>query len=258
MYTTKELAQVRQLRNLGYPKRRIASLLGMSRSTVRAWLAEEPKWVRGDTTRRGLRFDGPCPACGIRARASRFGGRYSYLLGMYLGDGYIATHKNGVHRLRISCCDAYPNIILECVDALTCVLGVPASTHDTGHGVIEVSGYSNHWPCAFPQHGPGRKHEREIMLEAWQHRLAAANAEEFLRGLIHSDGCRSINRVHVRGRWYEYPRYSFSNMSREIHELFRWACDLKGVAWSEGGSKLTYVSRRESVAVLDQFIGPKA
>ena len=25
-----------------------------------------------------------------------------------------------------------------------------------------------HWPCLFPQHGPGRKHERKIRLEAWQ------------------------------------------------------------------------------------------
>ena len=25
-----------------------------------------------------------------------------------------------------------------------------------------------HWPCLFPQHGPGRKHERPIVLEDWQ------------------------------------------------------------------------------------------
>ena len=28
----------------------------------------------------------------------------------------------------------------------------------------EVASFSKHWPCLFPQHGPGRKHERKIEL----------------------------------------------------------------------------------------------
>ncbi|PYM91886.1 MAG: hypothetical protein DME04_17370 [Candidatus Rokuibacteriota bacterium] len=31
-----------------------------------------------------------------------------------------------------------------------------------------VNAYSNAWPVLFPQHGPGRKHLRPIILEPWQ------------------------------------------------------------------------------------------
>jgi hypothetical protein len=33
---------------------------------------------------------------------------------------------------------------------------------------LDVSSYWKHWPCLFPQHGPGRKHERRIALVPWQ------------------------------------------------------------------------------------------
>ena len=32
----------------------------------------------------------------------------------------------------------------------------------------EVYSFSKHWPCLFPQHEPGRKHERKIELMPWQ------------------------------------------------------------------------------------------
>jgi hypothetical protein len=37
-------------------------------------------------------------------------GAYAYLLGVYLGDGYVTTEQNGVHRLRITLDDVYPGI----------------------------------------------------------------------------------------------------------------------------------------------------
>jgi hypothetical protein len=30
-------------------------------------------------------------------------------------------------------------------------------------GCTEVASYSKHWPCLFPQHGPGRKHAGSSM-----------------------------------------------------------------------------------------------
>lgn len=46
----------------------------------------------------------------------------------------------------------------------------------------EVSLYSKHWPCLFPQHGPGKKHLRPIRLELWQEVLVKQATEEFIRG----------------------------------------------------------------------------
>lgn len=75
---------------------------------------------------------------------------------------------------------------------------------------VQVSAYSKCLPNLFPQHGPGRKHERRIELVDWQEELVPRHPERLLRGLIHSDGCRFMN----TGRAWRYPRYSFSNRRR--------------------------------------------
>ena len=45
---------------------------------------------------------------------------------------------------------------------------------------------------AFPQHGPGRKHLRSIVLADWQLELTHAHPGSLVRGLIDSDGCRVV------------------------------------------------------------------
>ena len=83
----------------------------------------------------------------------------------------------------------------------------------------------------------------------------------FARGLFHSDGCRVVNRVRRRTstgeRRYEYPRYFFSNESADILGLCGWALDLLGVGWRFARPNLISVARREAVARLDEFVGPK-
>ena len=80
-------------------------------------------------------------------------------------------------------------------------------------------------------------------------------------GLIHSDGCRAMNRVRratLGGvKESEYPRYFFSNASSDIRAIFAWTCELLGVDWRRTTERNISVARRESVAILDSFIGPK-
>jgi hypothetical protein len=64
------------------------------------------------------------------------------------------------------------------------------------------------WPAVFPQHGPGRKHERPIVLARWQRDITESYCESFVRGLIHSDGCRFVARQRKNGRVYRYVRYA--------------------------------------------------
>lgn len=106
-------------------------------------------------------------------------------------------------------------------------------------GCISVESSGVHWPCLLPQHGPGKKHERPIILADWQRVIVTEHPGDFLRGLFHSDGCRCANRVTVRGKEYVYPRYMFSNRSVDIMALCQW-------------------SRREAVAALDRHVGPKS
>jgi hypothetical protein len=106
-----------------------------------------------------------------------------------------------------------------------------------------------------PQHGPGHKHERPIILAHWQRRLVERYPEQLLRGLIHSDGCRFINTGRANWRW---PRYGFANKSAGIRQIFCDGCDCLDLRWTRAGDRQIYVSRKADVARLDEFIGPKA
>jgi len=83
-------------------------------------------------------------------------------------------------------------------------------------GCTTVQSLSKHWPCLLPQAGPGMKHTRVIQLADWPRKLLRAYPGLFVRGLFHSDGSRFVNRVTVAGKTYSYPRYMFSNESKDI------------------------------------------
>jgi len=114
-----------------------------------------------------------------------------------------------------------------------------------------------HWPHLFPQHGPGVKHERPIVLEPWQLRIVERYPGRLLRGLIHSDGCRVVNRIRHPKKTYAYPRYFFSNRSDDIRRIFCDACDRLGIEWRQDGPWNVSVARHAAVAELDRHVGPK-
>jgi hypothetical protein len=118
------------------------------------------------------------------------------------------------------------------------------------------------WANLFPQHGPGKKHERKIELVDWQLLITHEWTREFIRGLIHSDGSRCMNRFSVNlpsgrvGR-YAYPRYFFTNYSEDIRRIFCDHCDRLGIRWTQSNPRNISISHRDSVALLDSFVGPK-
>ena len=257
------VAQVLTLRQQGLGARRIAKQVDVPLGTVKDWLA-------GRLPSHSLSFDPTaviepvCARCGHPAH--RFGElqpEYVYLLGLYLGDGTISKHRRGVFRLRVFLDLRYPQIVDDCAGAIR--LAAPKSKVHllarmsnyivrTEPSHVEVSSFSKLWPCLFPQCGPGRKHERPIVLSGWQVELVDKYPDQLLRGLIHSDGCRFQNTG--RGGW-SWPRYAFSNKSDDIRGIFCYGCDLVGVHWTKSGARTIYVSRKADVAKLDEFIGPK-
>jgi hypothetical protein len=183
---------------------------------------------------------------------------YAYLLGAYLGDGYLVHMRRGVYRLRVACDLLHLNIAWWIALAIEDVRGCRAALQPRLHSrALDVSSYWKHWPCHFPQHGPGRKHARPIALEPWQQRIVDAHPDQLVRGLIHSDGSRYINRIKHPKRTYEYVRYEFTNRSEDIKRIFCDACDALGVEWRVMNRDSISVARRDSVAKLDEFIGPK-
>jgi len=182
---------------------------------------------------------------------------YAYLLGLYLGDGYIDRQPR-TYRFRIFQDQRYVLLIGLARRTLARVRGTDISRIGIVQqvGCVAVSSYWNHWPCLFPQHGPGMKHQRTIRLAGWQREIVDRYPWQLVRGRIHSDGCRVINRVW-KGK-YSYPRYFFTNTSTDILQIFRDACDAVGIRHCNSKPNLVSVARQRDVAVLDAFVGPKA
>ena len=184
----------------------------------------------------------------LRSRA------YAYLLGLYLGDGWISKGPRA-ERLRFALDSNYPGIVAECVRALTVLIpGRRASASKRRNSsCVDVGMYFTRWSTLLPQHGPGRKHERAIVLASWQTAIVDANHERFIRGLIHSDGCR----VLVPDRGNPSLRYHFSNRSGDIKGLYCRSLDALGISWTRPSSRDIAVYRKDATAKLDAFVGPK-
>ncbi|MDJ1133200.1 transcriptional regulator [Streptomyces iconiensis] len=205
-----------------------------------------------------------CPRCSAPPTLPENPGAYSYLLGLYLGDGCVSRLAR-TYTLRISCANSWPDLIEACERAIRAVRPDNSVCRVQAPGCVAVSASSVHWPCLFPQHGPGRKHERRVVLETWQRKTVDAYPWELVRGLVHSDGCRITNWTTrtvggVRKR-YEYPRYFFSNKSLDIARLYGRTLDELGVEWTSSRSrKNSYnisVARKASVALMDARVGAK-
>lgn len=115
-------------------------MTGVSRSAIRDWR------VRIEPER-------PVPVCTGRAS----GPAYAYLLGLYLGDGCISPQARGGYALRIACGDAWPGLIDACEETIRAVRPGNSVCRVRAQGCTMVTSYSNHWPCLFPQHGPGQE-----------------------------------------------------------------------------------------------------
>ena len=174
---------------------------------------------------------------------------------MYLGDGFIAMTAKGGFRLRISLDSKYPGIIVECAAAMRATMPMRAVhvQEVRGANMVEVGCYSKAWPSVFPQHGPGPKHLRKIELRTWQREIVDQHPKEFLRGLIHSDGCRVMN----KSMGHKYVRYLFTNASDDIRGLFGSTSDRLGIGWRQPKERVISIARRPDVEFLDEFIGPK-
>ena len=95
------------------------------------------------------------------------------------------------------------------------------------------------------------------MLADWQQDLVTAEPWALLRGLLHSDGCRSVNAVTVRGRRYAYPRWFLANESRDILALAGRTLDQVGVSWRYNRPNSISIARRAAVAEVDARVGLK-
>jgi hypothetical protein len=254
MYPQATVDTALRLSAIGILDKENAQVCDVSVAAIRHWRNGRRRTSRAAVARRGTE----CPRCYGRPMDES---AYAYLFGLYLGDGHLTRGRGAVYALWIFCSDDWPGLLAAARRTMSAVMPASSVFCVRKTGCTAVKSTSKHWPCLFPQHGPGRKHTRKIELEQWQVVIVRKYPGEFARGLLHSDGWRGVNRVRstlVRGdRWHEYPRYIFSNESRDILRLCGETLDQLGVAWRFSKPNAISVARREAVARLDEFVGPK-
>jgi hypothetical protein len=219
---------------------------GIARSTVQRWVGAPDRARARGRPRRAVH-----PA---QAPAS-----YAYLLGLYLGDGWMRRYPRTLQLVLTLDC-RYERIVDEAREAMHTFTpsGLVRVRRRGESRAVDVSAYGKHWVALFPQHGPGRKHLRRIVLADWQHDITHAHPRQLLRGLIHSDGCRIVASIPgPRGKRYSYPRYYFSNRSDEIRAIFCEHLDLLAIEWTRSMPHVIQIARRPAVKALDRFIGAK-
>lgn len=199
---------------------------------------------------------------------------YSYLLGFYLGDGHLAYDRKRKSR-------SYTFVITNHIefdvmnqrikDNIKCLFPnkeiatyQKCSQDRKSNGIdIKVTGICLN--LLFP-HGDGRKHTRKIELTDWQNKLTEKYPQEFIKGLIESDGCRFAPR---KKQCPTYIIYQFSNCSIDIHKILQNIATRIGLkftfrtvireksAKNRAPSYWTCFNDRESFKILESFIGPK-
>lgn len=185
---------------------------------------------------------------------------YSYMLGLYLGDGYI-NQMPRTYRLRVSLGCEHQDVIDRCLKNLNRLL--PNNKINilckNKSKAVDVSVYSKTLPHIFPQHGGGPKHLRRILLLDWQESILDKFPEAFIAGLFDADGSEYIHKNRVKGVVTSSYRYFlFCNKSDDICNLFIKYCNLLNISVKKctrkDGVKYLYIRKKQQVQIFDNVL----
>jgi hypothetical protein len=148
MHPQKTVDMALLLSAIGILDQENAQVCGVSVAAVRHWRCGRRRTPDSDAAGRRA----GCPRCHERPMDEV---AYAYLLGLYLGDGFLSRGRRDVFAPWIACCDDWPGLLAAAQTAMSDVM--PASSVFCVHkqGCTMVKSTSKHWPCLFPQHGPG-------------------------------------------------------------------------------------------------------
>lgn len=237
MRTREEFELVIQLKQKGKNNSEISRITGIPRGTVKDWINNPPKHFVYGLNKKSMKDE--------LVENKEMHSTYSYLLGLYLGDGYINKCER-TFRMRIALDKKY--------DALNEYAKSKMEEMFVGNKVgvvnyenhINISVYNSQIAELFPQHEKGVKHSRDVSLMEWQEELIIP--KELLKGLFHSDGCYYLSRG--------YDFYKFDNKSNDLLKLFKKCCDELEIEYTYGEG-IVRIYRRNSVNKLKNIIGDK-
>lgn len=201
-----------RLFSFGYKIVEVSKLTGINRSTLSNWI------VRNGRIKKQIDTDIPLNYLmsfkdGFTEQDKK---DYSYLLGLYLGDGCIYKLKR-TEKITITLDKKYEKLNEYTINIFSRFFNKDSyifdrSLHNRGNA-IDVIHHSSHLSLIFPQHGIGKKHNRDVSLKSWQESII--DDISLVKGLIMSDGTYYLdNQTNIK-------KYSFSNKSKDIIDLMK-------------------------------------
>jgi hypothetical protein len=253
----------------GASKRSIALAIGVEYSAIHYYIRNRSRYISRLSTSSSL-LDIKLTTINTPQASHDTQRIYSYVLGLYLGDGYIDLHipKYHVYKLRISQDTKYPMMIKEQQESIHMLLNTNVNVqYSRTSNCATIYAYKKDLPLYFPQHGAGLKNTRNVELTPWQRAIVNEYPWEFIKGLIQTDGCYYTQ--HQSGKLYDM--YSFFNTSRYIINDFLWVCNLVGlspvvyprltapvdnISATRSTHSVTF-SKRRDVGLIKQHVGIK-
>lgn len=205
-YTKRRLAE-------GASQRKIALELGVDHSTISYWIR--------NGFNSGTRRSPEITDIEVINQCSLHAAEYAYILGSYLGDGYIIKMPR-TYKMTIYNDNRYPDVIQDQTLALSKLFPSNTVSHLQQHRsrCLEIKIHNKSLPHFFPQHGTGKKHNRDVSLRDWQWDIVWKEPECFIKGLIDSDGSHCIHQQIINGVNYSRMKYQFTNKSLDIVDMY--------------------------------------
>lgn len=201
-YTKRRLSE-------GASQRQIAKELHVDKSTINYWITHKFTTGKRESVDR--------PHSEIIEWCNKNSAEYAYLLGSYLGDGHIIIMPR-TQKLSIYNDNRYPDIIHDQSSALGKLFpNNKIHNYQQLHSkCVEVNVHNKYLTKVFPQHGTGKKHDRDVSLKDWQWDIVWKEPECFIKGLIDSDGSYYPYNYNKTPRM----RYQFTNKSLDIVDMY--------------------------------------
>lgn len=251
--------QVMQLLAEGYKICEISKITGINRSSISNWKLRNGRQSSISHIHHSISDIDPIPdiidMLGSFSAQDRLD--YSYLLGLYIGDGCIYELKKTC-KLTITLDKRYDSLNEYTCEVFSRFFNKSPYVFDRstcGRGnAIDIIHHSKKLPYFFPQHGRGRKHNRPIILTKWQTDIV--DPVSILKGLIMSDGSIYFDRQS------NDTKINFTNKSHDIIGIFEKYLSLIGISFktyvkSKTNIKMTTIHKISDVDKLISLIGTK-
>lgn len=239
----------------------IAKEIGKGQTTVRYWLKKHG--LKTNTSIKNKHQEFEEKFIDINKFDNNRKKSYSFLLGIFLGDGGIYKIKN-TFRLYYSNQASYTRINKSICDNLAVLFPSKniAVYKRSESDCVNISMGASGLDKLFP-YGKGVKHLRKIEFTEEQKEIISLYPKEFIKGMIESDGSRYAPRFKECPTYFIYQ---FSNCSLDLHDILHFAANLIGLEFTFRKSSkktgapmfLTMFNKKKSVLLMDEFIGPKS